>query len=230
MRPFADPLPPGVVVAVFPRGREQSDRAPTQAVRPRPGVELRLMPRPPSEAPLLGIEELGRTTYRSRSPAKYRAGSSEPVGYRFELGERVFAAPVAPVDACHTLSPTRIGGLLRLSPCNLYEHPSTHPAPLTRFHDRRLQVAASRPRPVCAPAPTSNPTTTTPIPPQPRRSTGCSTHPSLADPPLSPDPQRHPAPFRHTTLRWNRWTRRDRPRVPVRRTPANTHYINTKLD
>ena len=46
---------------------------------------------------------IGKTTHRSESPARYRAGGLEPVCHRFELGDRVFAAPVAPVDACHTL-------------------------------------------------------------------------------------------------------------------------------
>ena len=64
---------------------------------------------------------IGKTTHRSGSPARYRAGRLQPVGHRFELGDRAFAAPMAPVDACHTLSPARIGGVFDLSPGNLYE-------------------------------------------------------------------------------------------------------------
>ena len=59
---------------------------------------------------------IGRTTHRSGSPAGYRAGTSEPVGRRSEPGDRAFAAPVRPIDACRTLSPARISGLLHRSP------------------------------------------------------------------------------------------------------------------
>ena len=46
------------------------------------------------------------------------------MGRRSEFGDRVFAAPAVPVDACHTLAPTRIGGLFHLSLCNLCEQAS----------------------------------------------------------------------------------------------------------